>query len=143
MLPGEWVLPKHIPVWGSEVGGEHVQWNYMDNRNKTQANKKWPWESSDREREEKQNYFPSFIVMESAEEIPLSKLSPFKIEKIFSKRLKPKNSLKKTLKWNTTNRNCTKNQADEILKWKHFDDMKIKTYPHNSQNTCKGVVKSH
>ena len=37
------------------------------------------WESS--ETEEKTNYFLSFIVMESAEEISLRKRSPFKIEK--------------------------------------------------------------
>ena len=53
--------------------------NYMDNTNKTQANKKRLWERSDSETKEKPNYFLSFIVMESAEEIPLSKLSPFKL----------------------------------------------------------------
>ena len=62
----------------------------MDNTNKTQANKKKDYESSDSETEEKSHYLLSFIMMESAEEIPLSKLSPFKIEKILSKILKPK-----------------------------------------------------
>ena len=38
---------------------------------------------------------------------------------------------------------CSKNQADEILNWKQFDNIKIKTYPYNSLNTYKGVVKSH
>ena len=60
----------------------------MDNANKT--NKKYSGESSESESEEKPNYFPSFIIMESAKEIPLSKLSPVKIEKILSKSLKPK-----------------------------------------------------
>ena len=77
----------------------------MANTNKPQANeKKRLWESSDSETEEKPNNFPSFIVMESTEEIPLSKLSPFKIEKILSKNLKSK-SIKKTKKWNITNWN--------------------------------------
>ena len=62
----------------------------MANTNKPQANKTKLWESSDSETEEKPNNFSSFIVMESTEEIPLSKLSPFKIEKILSKNLKPK-----------------------------------------------------
>ena len=66
----------------------------MDNTNKTQANKK---KQKNSETEEKSNYFLSFIVMESAEEIHLSKLSPFKIEKILSKSLKPK-TVKKNLK---------------------------------------------
>ena len=30
-----------------------------------------------------------------------------------------------------------------MLKLKHFDNIKIKTYPHNSLNTCKGVIKRH
>ena len=103
--------------------------------------KKRPWESSDSETEEKPNYFLSFIVMESAEEIPLSKLSPFKIEKILSKSLKLKTV--KNLKNGTLLIEIfNKNQADEILKWKHFDNIKIKTYPNSSLNTYKGVVKS-
>ena len=81
--------------------------------------------------------------MESAEEIPLSKLSPFKMEKILSKSLKPKTVKKNFLNGTLLIEICSKNQADEILKWKHFDIIKIKTYPHNSLNTFKGVVKSH
>ena len=85
----------------------------MDNTNKTQANKKKKrlWESSDNETEEKSNYFLSFFVMESAEEIPLSKLSLFKIEKILSRSLKPQ--LKKKLKMEHIEI-YNKNQADEI-----------------------------
>ena len=54
----------------------------MDNKNKTQANKKKDSGKVLTVRQEKPNYFPSFTMMESAEEIPLSRLSPFKIEKI-------------------------------------------------------------
>ena len=45
---------------------------------------------------------------------------------------------------NITNRNLQKKkqtQADKILKWKHFDNIKIKTYPHNSLNICKSCKK--
>ena len=80
--------------------------------------------------------------MESAEEILLSKLSPFRIEKILSKSLKPK-TVKKIKNGTLLKEIYNKNQADEILKWKRFDNIKIKTYSHNSLNTCKEVVKSH
>ena len=70
--------------------------------------------------------------MESAERILLSKLSLFKIKKI-SKSLKPK-TVKKLKNGTLLIEICYKNQTDEILKWKHFD---------NSLNTCKGVVKSY
>ena len=115
----------------------------MDNLNQPQANKKKRlWESSDSESEENFNNFPSFIVMESIEETPLSKISPFKIEKFLSRKLKPK-TVKKLRNGTLLIEIYNKNQADEVLKWEYFDDLKIKTYPHNSLNTCKGVVKSH
>ena len=121
----------------------------MDNTNKTQAKKKKDWESSDNETEEKSNYFPFFFVMESAEEIPSNKVSLYKMEKILSKSLKPKTFQK--LKNGTLlieickkkKKKPKKNQAAEILKWKHFHHIKIKTYPHISLNTCKRVVKIH
>ena len=48
MLLGEWVTPpRHIPVWGSVVSGEHSQWNSwnvsMELDNTTQA-KTWEME---------------------------------------------------------------------------------------------------
>ena len=134
--------PQGAPKWvGSMFNETHS--NYMDNTNKTQANKKKRlWESSDSETEEKPNYFLSFIVMESAKAIPLSKLSPFKIEKILSKSLKPK-AVKKLKNGTLQIEICNKNQTYEILKWKHFDNIRIKTYPYNSLNTFKRVVKSH
>ena len=82
------------------------------------------------------------MVMESAEEIPFSKLCPFKIEKI-SKSLKPKTDKKNLKNGTLLIEICNKTQADKILKWKHFDIIKIKTYSYNSLNTCKGVVRSH
>ena len=80
--------------------------------------------------------------MESTEEFPLSKLSPFKIEKVLSKNLKSK-TVKKLKNGTLLIEIHNKNQSDELLKWKHFDNIKIKTYPHNSLNTYKGVMKSH
>ena len=116
---------------------------HIANTNKPQANKKKRlWESSDSETEEKPNNFPCFIVRESTEEIPLSKLFPFKIEKMLSKNLKPK-TVKKLKIGTLLIKIHNKNQSDELLKWKHFDNIKIKTYPHNSLNICKGVAKSH
>ena len=76
--------------------------------------------------------------MESAEEIPLS---PFKIEKNIIKKFKTKKLKNGTLLIEI----CNKNQVDDMLKWKHFDNTEIKkkNYPHNSLNTRKGVVRSH
>ena len=91
-------------MWDSVVGGEHVQWNshliiwitqtkpkLIKKKKKFFFKKNKLWESSDSETEEKSNYFQSFIVMESAEEIPLSKLSLLKIEKNIIEKFKAKN----------------------------------------------------
>ena len=42
--------------------------------------------------------FPSFIILESLEERPLAKLSPFVIEKVISSRVIPR-SVKKAEEW--------------------------------------------
>ena len=83
---------------------------------------------------------PSFLVMESLNEMAITRLSPFKISKIFDK-IKPKNVKKLnngTLLIETKN----KTQTEEILKWKYLDNLSIKTYPHRTLNYSKGVVKS-
>ena len=74
----------------------------MDNTNKTQANKKRKNGKKKNSgkvltvKQKKNQIISHLIVMESAEEIPLSKLSLFKTEKILSKNLESKTVLKKT-----------------------------------------------
>jgi len=53
-------------------------------------------DSSDSETEN--NEFTKFIVIESLETTPLSKLSPFLIERVITSRCNPK-TVKKTQKW--------------------------------------------
>ena len=84
---------------------------------------------------------PTFIIIESVEETPMSKLSPFKIEKTL-KSFKPK-STKKLNNGNLLIETNNEKQSKEILKIKLFDNIKVRCYPHPTLNTCKGVVKSH
>ena len=47
MLHGEWVFPRHIPMWDPMVVGEHSQWNFFYglrkyNPSKNKKNKKTP-----------------------------------------------------------------------------------------------------
>lgn len=75
--------------------------------------------------------------MESTEETPLSKISPFKIEKT----LKPK-YIKKLYNGNLLIETHNEKQTKELLKLKTFENIKIKSYLHPTLNTCRGVVKS-
>ena len=77
-------------MWGSEVGGEHVQWNSSNTfmasvKTKTQA--KRPHIECDSDNDEP---YPRFIILESKEKLPLIKLSPFIIEKSISALITPK-----------------------------------------------------
>ena len=87
-----------------------------------------------------ENFF-QFIVLESIKEIPITKLSPFLIQKTIETHCKPiniKKAMKNTIIIQTTNQK----QSEKILKWKQFGKLNIKTYPHSTLNFLKGVIKS-
>ena len=83
--------------------------------------------------------FYQFIVIE--EETPITKLSPFLIQKTIETHCKPiniKKSMNNIIIIQTTNQK----QSEKILKWKQFGKLNIKTYPHPTLNFSKGVIKS-
>lgn len=89
---------------------------------------------------EKEN-FPRFIILESEDDIPLTKLSPFVIEKVISTNITPKTV--KNLRNGTILVEVEKKRyADTLLKMKNFHNKKIKSYPHGKMNMSKGVVRS-
>ena len=76
--------------------------------------------------------FYQFIVLESIEETPITKLSPFLIQKTMETHCKPiniKKAMNNTIIIQTTNQ-------------KQFGKLNIKTYPHPTLNFSKGVIKS-
>ena len=92
------------------------------------------------ENEMDENFY-QFIVLESIEETPITKLSPFLIPKTIETHCKPiniKKAMNNTIIIQTTNQK----QSEKILKWKQFGKLNIKTYPHPTLNFSKGVIKS-
>ena len=89
--------------------------------------------------------FPKFIVLESTEDIPISKLSPFIIKKILSflkkkvKSVKKKKKKKKKANQQYPTSRRTKKTLDLLLEQKYFHKLKIKVYPYNSLNSLKDV----
>ena len=82
--------------------------------------------------------FPSFIMIELTEEKLLTKLSLFKIERILQENIRPKMVQKiKPLLIEITKKTSRRN-----LKMEALNNIKIKTYPHKTLNSSKGVVKS-
>ena len=85
--------------------------------------------------------YPRFIILESKEKLPLTKISPFMIEKCISALISPKTV--KNLKNGTILIEVTgKKQAEIILKQKKIHNIDIKAYPHERLNTSKGVIRN-
>ena len=99
-------------------------------QSKTKKMKKTLTES-ERKHETDENFY-QFIVLESIEETPISKLSPFLIQKTIETHPKPiniKKAMNNTIIIHATNQK----QSEKILKWKQFGKLNIKTYPQTSQ----------
>ena len=134
-------------MWDCVVGGEHSQWNsdflyglWKYNPSKNQKNIKTPLRIRKCEHETDENFY-LFIVLESIEETPITKLSPFLIQKTIETHCKPisiKNAMNNTTIIQTTNQK----QSEKMLKLKQFGKLNVKTYPHPTLNFSKGVIKS-
>ena len=80
-------------------------------------------------------------MLESTKDTPITKLSPFIMEKTLSSLIKPK-SVKKLIH-NTLLVEVPKTTvSDLLLEQKYFHNLKIKAYSHNSLNLSNGVVRS-
>ena len=79
------------------------------------------------------------IVLESIEETPITKLSPFLIQKTKT-HCKPIN-IKKAMNTTIIIQATNQKQSEKILKWKQFGKLNIKIYPHPTLNFSKGVIK--
>ena len=83
--------------------------------------------------------FSRFISIE-LKSSPITSLSPFIIEKVISSNITPKSV--KNLKMIHYSLRWKKENVDFLLKMTMFNNIAIKTYPHKSLNTSKGVVRS-
>ena len=130
------------PWWVGSIVNE-TQTFFMAYENITQAKTKKmkrPLTESENENKTDENFY-QFIVLESIEETPITKLSPFLIQKTIETLCKPiniKKAMNNTIILQTTNQK----QSEKILKWKQSGKLNIKTYPHPTLNFSKGVIKS-
>ena len=92
---------------------------------------------SDSDSETISSTFPHFIVLEKQ----LTKLNPIVIEKVISGIVNPV-SVKKLQNGTLLVKVGRKTYADNLLKMNLFAGLKIKSFPHYSLNSSKGVVRS-
>ena len=93
------------------------------------------FESPDSEPEIIYHNTPTYMIIQSTENIPITKISTFKIEQILSKEVKP-TTIKK-LTNGTILIEVKKPEVEEILKWETFNNIRIKTHLHQSLNHPK------
>ena len=99
------------------------------------------YSDSESDTETQQSLFPHFIVLESLDDKPMSKFSPFVIIKTLSGLFTPV-SVKKLSNGTLLVEVNKKPYEYILLKIKSFGGLKIKAFVHLSLNTSKGVVRS-
>ena len=85
--------------------------------------------------------YPRFLVVESLEEDPITKLSPFVIEKVISGLIGEPKSVKKLRNGTLLIEVNRKSQSDNLLKIQKFFNQKVRVFPHNTLNTSKGTIR--
>ena len=111
---------------------------------KTKKYFKQPYIESNNSDEEKilhEPPFPKFIILESIEDAPLTKLSPFLIQKIISTSVNPK-AVKNLRNGTRMIETENKKHMNFLLNMKTFLSLKIKTYLHKTLNSSKGVIRN-
>ena len=107
----------------------------------TPKSSKRSYSNSDSNTEIQPSSFTHFIVLESLEDKPLSKLNPILVEKTLSGIVKP-TSVKKLKNGTILVEVDKRTFADNLPKMKTFGGLKIKSYAHLSLNISNGVVRS-
>lgn len=85
--------------------------------------------------------FPRFIILETMEVTPLTKLSPFLIQKVISSNV-PAKTVKSIRNGTLLIEVENKKHATSLLKMTNFHNVKIRAYPHQKLNSSKRVVRS-
>ena len=86
--------------------------------------------------------FPRFLLIDSnVPEQPLSKLSPFVLEEVLVGLAESPKSVKKLKSGSLLVEVEKAIHAKNLMKMKHFFNIPAKCVPHNSLNTCKGIIR--
>lgn len=87
-------------------------------------------------------HFDRFFVVKSKEASkPLSKLSPFVVEKCISSSLGTVNSVRRLRSGDLLIELNRSSQVPNILKWQTLFDVPVSVSAHRSMNSCKGVIR--
>ena len=140
----EWAFPRPCPLvglrggWGASVTNEKK----LNMASQKKAKRAFSSDSeSDSECQNPSSHFPRFLVIEAEDSSnPITRLSPFIIEKQISSILGTAKSVKR-LRNDTLLVECFTMQQASNLSNKTFFNKPVKIYPHKSLNTCKGVVR--
>ena len=112
--------------------------------NMDQQNKKRPRDQLETDSDNGQSLssFPRFLIIESTKaDQPLTKLSPFVIEKVLVSLAGSPKSVKKLNSGSLLIEVEKAKHAENLLKLTRFFDIPAKCYPHTSLNTSRGIIR--
>ena len=130
--------PGWAPRWAGTVDDEFLITQYGS------TNKKRSREQvdSDSDNGQSTSSFPRFLIIESSKpDQPLTKLSPFVIEKILVSLAGSPKSVKKLNSGSLLVEVEKAKHAQNLLKLTRFFEIPSKCYPHTSLNTSKGIIR--
>ena len=98
-------------------------------------------DDSDKELDISSPSFPRFLLLEAMGKEPITRLSPFVIQKTIQGVIGTVESVKKLKSDQILIETHRKITSDKILKLTEFSTLKIKAFPHPSLNSSKGVIR--
>ena len=99
-------------------------------------------DDSDKETTASSPSFPRLLLLESTnKKQPITKLSPFLIQKTIQSIIGTVDSIKKLKSDQLLIETNRKSISDKILKLTEFSSLQVKTTPHQSLNSSKGVIR--
>ena len=137
-------LQINVPLLDSEVGGDPECRNlftYLMASKRKCVSPIPGLSSEDSDIDLTTQNFPRFIVIQSTDKLPITKVSPFVIEKSIKGLIGTVDSVKKIKNDCLLIETNRKQISDKILKLSEFCSLKVKTFPHSSLNFSKGVIR--
>ena len=131
--------PGWAPRWAGTVDDEFLITQYGSTNKKKRSREQV---DSDSDNGQSTSSFPRFLIIESSKpDQPLTKLSPFVIEKVLVSLAGSPKSVKKLNSGSLLVEVEKAKHAQNLLKLTRFFEIPSKCYPHTSLNTSKGIIR--
>ncbi|XP_023214771.1 uncharacterized protein LOC111617712 [Centruroides sculpturatus] len=125
--------PCWAPWWVGSLGAELLSLNMDSLKSKTSTNALPPKEVNSSNQ-------PTYLIVHATGETPLSKRSPFLIQKLFESTIGHLKKIQKLRSGDLLVEAASPQQSEKLLKMKSLGDIQVTITPHTSLNSSRGVI---